>query len=89
MKYIFVLIACLCVSCGGNITNLDYRTRDLIDSLTRHENEISSKELEKYCKDSFNVMVQKAVDSLLIVRQREMEETIGKHVGRDSSGVGY
>lgn len=85
MKFTFIIIICLLMSCGGSNTNLDYRTRDLIDSLTRQQNEITSEEMEQFCRDSFNIMVQKAVDSLMIVRQREIETTIGRSIRTDTS----
>jgi hypothetical protein len=86
MKYTFIAIILLFMSCGGSNTQLDYRTRDLIDSLTKQQNEIIAKEMEQYCRDSFNILVQKAVDSLIIVRQREIEQTIGREIYRDTVG---
>ncbi len=88
MRYLIIALAAGLTACGGNTTKqLDYRTRALIDSLTRQQNEVTALEIERYCKDSFDILVQRAVDSLLIVRQREIEAATGAKSFPDTTGI--
>lgn len=78
MNKIILLFLLLCgfSACDDNGSALDYRTKDAIDSLTNKQISEIGMQMDKWCKDSFDVLVQRSVDSILKVREREIQETI-------------
>lgn len=59
-------------SCGEEVIKLNANDRIAIDTLSTHAIAKLTPELEKQCKDSSDALRKKIVDSLVVVREREI-----------------
>ena len=72
--YPLPLALCLLLfaSCGGEGVKLNGNDRVAIDTLSANAIKALTVELDKKCKDSADVLRKQLVDSLVVVREREI-----------------
>ncbi len=68
----FALCLLLFASCGTEGVKLNGNDRIAIDTLSSNAIKALTVELDKQCKDSADVLRKQLVDSLVIVREREI-----------------
>lgn len=67
-----VIFAAAPTACQQEGVKLSRADRDMIDTIVQKEIVKITPELDAYCRDSASVLRKNYVDSLLIVRQREI-----------------
>jgi hypothetical protein len=73
MKYILLLLVIFFEwGCNSDQTiKIDSSMRRRIDTTTSRQMNLLSVQLDAYCRDSSPVLIQRAADSMLAVRQQE------------------
>ncbi|MEY4934193.1 MAG: hypothetical protein RIS64_552 [Bacteroidota bacterium] len=74
MKYILLLFTIFFgMSCNSDQTiKIDSAMRRRIDTTTSRQINLLSAQMDAYCRDSSAVLIQRAADSMLAVRQQEL-----------------
>ena len=72
--YLLLLAACQLSfsACNTEGVKLNRADREQIDTLVARQVQTLAGELDKYCRDSSAALRQRYVDSLLVVREREI-----------------
>jgi hypothetical protein len=77
---LFALCPLLFTSCGNQDVKLNGNDRVSIDTLSSNAIKTLTIEMDKQCKDSSDVLRKRLVDSLVVVREREiMMQTLPTH----------
>jgi hypothetical protein len=80
MKKLVYAVFCLAVfvvlptACEEEAVKLTRADRDAVDTIVRKNIAQITPELDRYCRDSAAILRQHYVDSLLVVRQREIQQ---------------
>lgn len=74
----FIIISVFAVQCKNDGLILTKDERTIIDTTSSSQISKLNKEFDTWCKDSTPVIRQKFVDSLLIVRQTEINKRLGR-----------
>ncbi len=78
-NFIFILLiisafSVLPTACKEEAVKLTRADRDMIDTLVRNQIKQITPELDRYCRDSSAFLRKRYMDSLLIVREREIQQ---------------
>jgi hypothetical protein len=68
------LAGILPTACKEEAVKLTRADRDVIDTLVQKQVAQITPELDRYCRDSSPILRKKYVDSLLVVRQQEIQQ---------------
>lgn len=66
----------LLLSCGKREVEIDRETRTVIDTIAAKEIRLLNEELDSLCTAKFDRMVLQVLDSILAVREREVQSYI-------------
>ena len=70
--YLLWLTSFLLLACGNSEVKLTPEQRQTVDSTVIKQTEIWRKQIDDYCRDSSETLVQRLSDSLIQVRQQEI-----------------